>query len=151
MDITKFQEIIDEKKGEIPENTYLQLSNLCLSYYKKEKKVKENEENFYEITYLYQKYSKVNQYSYDTITINKKEIIKITEKKTLCVIKGIEEDGYFIDDNCSCRGTSICEKLSTHDENETIYRDTQCVECGENEITKMHIKKSPIIIKIKKA
>jgi hypothetical protein len=146
MDIEKFQEIMDKNKIDMSENIYLQLSNMCLSYNENN----ENEEIFYEITYLYQKYSIKKKCFYETITKNNKEIVKITQKKALSIIKCIEDNGYFEDENCLC-DRQHSQILSRHGEIEIIYLNNKCRECGEYEILKTCIKNNPIIVKIKKA
>mgnify|MGYP003656765174 CR=1 FL=1 len=114
MDSTNYNEIlqktlsnIDDIKDELDSEKYLEITNNLSSLYK----ILDN--NFYEIRYVTQRFTKSGLNHYAAMPKVQKEIIKLTSEEHTELEKKLNDSEYFINCNCNMLLAGIKERLST--------------------------------------
>jgi hypothetical protein len=95
----KLQSILDEHKQEIPDQLYLQMSNICMEGHNEENET----EGFYKVTYVYNKTTQDAQDStlFRTHYIPTTQIVKIQHNLYTEIDHVLKNEGYCIGRNFS--------------------------------------------------
>jgi hypothetical protein len=136
--VKELQNILDETKDSMIENTYLQMSNKLLDIYK-------SITQFYDVTYIETEISRISQLDYKVIAQPKKIILQLNENEVDLITKIIEVNGYFNAHSCSLN--EIGKKFFLN--SQEIYKDYVC-NCDDSDegYTEINIQNCIVILKI---
>ena len=134
--VKELQNILDETKDSMIENTYLQLSNKLLEIYK-------SITSFYDVTYIETEVCRTSPLDYQILLRSKKIILQLTEGEIELINKMIDLNGYFNVHTCSTN--DIGKKFYSN--SQEIYKDYVC-DCDDNSYTEISIQNCIVILKI---